>query len=119
MTKIEVKFDGKRQRSTRRRNPPGTRAAGGLRNILMRPVLVILGAVTGFVLFVGTPHIAWDYQCAHATRGVGTCREAAWCAYYGFQGRRVDVPERGEICAFVKFIRIDWTRLTKGLTNGE
>lgn len=122
MRKINVKVE----RNGKRRPPARLRAAmlrqratNALRAVLIRPRLLVAGALAGTVLFVGTPHIGWDYECSHQMRGIGTCRSASWCAYYGVQGRRIDIPESGEICDLVKFIRIDWTRLTKGLTNGE
>lgn len=81
------------------------------RAILVRPRLMIVAALIGVVVFVGTPHIGWDYQCRHATPGGAPCTSASWCAYYGFQGRRVESPPLGEACALVKFLPVDWDTL--------
>lgn len=111
------KMDVKIVRSGRKKKRPAAapallaHASGVARRILVRPRLVLAGALTGFILFVGTPHIGWDYECRHQMQGMGTCRAASWCAYYGIQGRRIDFPEWGETCDLVKFIRIDWMRL--------
>ncbi len=79
-----------------------------LRWIVLRPLLLILLALLAVPVTVGTPHVAWDYQCAHSTRGGGFCQEANWCAYYGVQGRRVVFPPRGETCDLVTFLHVDW-----------
>ena len=113
MKKFDVKVARKRPRKKRASRLAALRgrAAGAIRAVLMRPRLVMAGAFTGFVLVIGTPHLAWDYQCSHPMRGVGTCRAASWCAYYGVQGRRIDRPAAGETCDLVKFLRIDWKQL--------
>ena len=112
MKKINVKVDRKRPKKRAALLPAlHARTSGALRAVLLRPRLVMAGAFAGFILFVGTPHIGWDYQCRHAMHGIGTCRSASWCAYYGVQGRRIDKPANGETCDLVKFIRIDWARL--------
>ncbi|MHA3976481.1 hypothetical protein ACW9UR_02240 [Halovulum sp. GXIMD14794] len=46
---------------------------GALKAVLLRPRMILVSGIAGLVLFVGTPHVGWDYQCRHATRGIGTC----------------------------------------------
>lgn len=113
MKKMNVKVVGARRKKKRAAAAPAllARTAGAVRRVLMRPRLVLVGALAGFILTVGTPHVAWDYECGHQMQGIGTCRAASWCAYYGIQGRRIDTPEWGQTCDFMKFIRIDWARL--------
>ena len=82
--------------------------------VLMRPKAVVLVGLTGAVLVIGTPHAGWDYQCRHPMRGPGTCESVAWCAYYGVQGRRVEVPDYGEQCKLIAFIPLDWQRIKGG-----
>lgn len=72
---------------------------------------VMLAGATGFVSFIGTPHVGWDYGCSHATRGIGTCRSASWCSYYGIQGRRVERPGDGERCKLVTLLPLDWNKV--------
>jgi hypothetical protein len=114
MSKIEVKIErkGKRRRKPQRR--PGllfAQAKAALHAVLMRPRLLTAGTLIGGVLCFGTPHIAWDYQCAHRMHGIGTCEAARWCAYYGVQGRRIDRPAAGEMCTLFKLMTIDWKKL--------
>lgn len=91
------------------------RGAQIVRAILMRPLLLLMLGLVGFTLFVGTPHVAWDYQCSHSTRGGGFCRAANWCAYYGVQGRRVVFPPSGETCQLITFLPIDWAAILNEL----
>lgn len=97
---------------------PGKRLFGAvaarIRAVLMRPRLLIVGALTGFVVLVGTPHAGWEYGCRHPMHGPSSCHAVAWCAYYGLQGRRVAVPEPGDSCRLITFLRIDWPRLMGG-----
>jgi hypothetical protein len=94
------------------------RLAGRLaRGLLRRPRALALIGLAAFVLFVGTPHVGWDYECRHPIRPGQTCRSLNYCAYYGIQGRRVVFPEYGETCGLIKFLRIDWRRLFWGKTN--
>lgn len=83
--------------------------------VLLRPRAAMLVGLTAFVLFIGTPHVGWDYGCSHATRGFGACRSASWCAYYGIQGRRVERPGSGETCKLVTFLPLDWGKLLDGV----
>lgn len=109
MKKLQVKV--KEAKSQRKRESRATRALAAtkarLRAALLRPRLVIVAGLVGFVAFIGTPHVGWDYRCAHQMTGIGTCRSAAWCAYYGVQGRRIDRPASGETCDLVKFMPPD------------
>lgn len=121
MSKITVKVANKRRK--KKRTIPfakaGGKVFGAVRAVLMRPRLTMLGVFVGGVLTFGTPHIGWDYRCSHPMQGHGTCRSASWCAYYGIQGRRIDIPETGQTCSPVKLITINWNRVMKGLTDGE
>ncbi len=72
---------------------------------------VILAGVTGFVSSIGTPHVGWDYQCSHPMRGIGTCRSASWCSYYGIQGRRIVTPGYSERCKIVALVPLDWNKI--------
>jgi len=92
-------------------------AARLVRALLVRPRAMVLAGLAGFVLFVGTPHVGWDYGCRHPIRLGQTCRSLSYCAYYGIQGRPVVFPEYGETCGLIKFLRIDWRRLFWGKTN--
>lgn len=87
------------------------------RGMLMRPRLMLAGAATAFVLFVGTPHAAWDYGCRHQMSGIGTCEAASWCEYYGVQGRQVYRPTEWETCKFVRFLPINWRQVRDGLSD--
>lgn len=82
-----------------------------LRALLMRPRLMILVGIAGFVLFVGTPHAGWDYVCRHPFRYGDPCRSVLYCAYYGMQGRREVFPPPGETCKLITFLPIDWQRI--------
>lgn len=99
------------------RQPDGSRkrmfkAARRLaRALLKRPRILTLSGLVAFVLFVGTPHVGWDYQCRHPMRPGQPCRSVDYCAYYGVQGRRIVFPENGETCRIVTFLRIDWLRI--------
>lgn len=86
-----------------------------IKTVLFRPGMIILAGASGFVVFVGTPHIGWEYQCRHATRGIGTCTSVDWCAYYGVQGRRIEHPGYGERCQVVTFLPLDWNKLIEGV----
>lgn len=88
-----------------------------LRAVLLRPRLAIWSCITAFVLLLGTPHVGWDYQCRHDVWGLGTCREALWCEYYGVQGRRVEWPPRGERCELIKILPINWNQLIERITT--
>ena len=89
--------------------------SGGLKATLLRPRMILVSAIAGFVIFVGTPHAGWDYQCRHAMRGIGSCTSVSWCAYYGIHGRRIERPEYGERCKLVTFLPVDWDKLMKGI----
>ena len=116
MSKFEIKVT----RSKPPKRPDGLlkrlrhRIGGAIKPILLRPKIIVLPAIASFVLFVGTPHAGWEYQCRHATRGFGSCDAVAWCAYYGVQGRRVVHPEYGERCRLITLLPLDWKKLTKG-----
>lgn len=98
---------------------PMRRVGQAVRAILMRPILMLMIGLAGFILFVGTPHVAWDYQCSHSTRGGGFCQSANWCAYYGFQGRRVVAPPTGEPCSLITFQPIDWQAVFEKLRSQD
>lgn len=87
------------------------RIRGAADAVLLRPRAAMLVGLAAFLLFIGTPHVGWDYQCGHATRGFGACRSASWCAYYGIQGRRVERPSYGETCKLITFLPPDWNKL--------
>ncbi len=91
------------------------RIGGAIKAVLLRPRMIFVSGIAGFVLFVGTPHAGWDYQCRHALRGIGSCTSVSWCAYYGIQGRRIERPEYGERCKLVTFLPVDWDKLIKGV----
>lgn len=57
--------------------------AAALTALPIGAITIVLAGGIGFVSFIGTPHIGWDYGCSHATRGIGICRAASWCSYYG------------------------------------
>lgn len=82
--------------------------------VVMRPRLTFLACTVAFAGFVGTPHIAWEYQCRHQTRGHAACQEAVWCAYYGIEGRRVEWMERGQPCKLITILPTDWIALIEG-----
>lgn len=81
------------------------------RAALMRPRALMLSGLAAFVLIVGTPHVGWDYECRHPMRPGQPCRSVDYCAYYGFQGRRVVFPKYGESCQIIKFLPIDFRRI--------
>lgn len=88
------------------------RIAGSIiRGFLSRPRLVIVSAISAILLFAGTPHIGWDYQCRHPVRYGQPCHAVSYCAYYGIQGRQLEFPETGESCKPVTFRKIDWAAL--------
>lgn len=87
-------------------------AVGSLaRALLKRPRVLTVSGLAAFVLFVGTPHVGWDYQCRHLMRPGQPCRSVDYCAYYGIQGRRIVFPHDGETCRIVTFLRIDWRQI--------
>lgn len=91
------------------------RTGSAIKAVLLRPGLIVLAGASGFVALVGTPHVGWEYQCRHATHGYGQCRSVAWCAYYGIQGRRIEIPGYGERCQLVTFLPLDWNKLIEGV----
>lgn len=104
------------------RGPKTTKRPGRLRRaagttwqlslmILLRPRLLVLSGLAVFVLFVGTPHVGWDYECRHPFSPTYPCRSVSYCAYYGIQGRRVEFPDYGETCKLVTLIPPDWGRI--------
>lgn len=113
MSKYEVRVIGgkspKRGDGPVRRLLRRTRAA--IRAALLRPGMIVLAGIAAFVLLVGTPHVAWDYQCRHPMQGYGTCRAVSWCAYYGIQGRRVETPELATRCTAVTVLPVEWSKL--------
>lgn len=74
-------------------------------------ITIVLAGGVGFVSFIGTPHVGWDYGCSHAMRGIGTCRSASWCSYYGIQGRRIEIPRGDERCKIVALLPLDWNKI--------
>ncbi|UWQ25387.1 hypothetical protein K3553_02660 [Leisingera aquaemixtae] len=117
MNKIKVKVLG--AKPLKRRDGPLKRLrgmlGGALKALLLRPALVTLAGASGFVVFIGTPHVGWEYQCRHPMRGYGSCNSVAWCAYYGIQGRRTEIPGYGERCQLVTFLPLDWNKLIEGV----
>lgn len=117
MSKFEVKVVGAKPP----KRPEGAfkrlrrRIGGAIKSVLLRPGIIVLAGLSGFVVFVGTPHVGWEYQCRHATRGFGSCTSVAWCAYYGVQGRRVVRPEYAERCQIVTFLPLDFNKLIEGV----
>ncbi|MEM0898891.1 MAG: hypothetical protein AAGI92_02950 [Pseudomonadota bacterium] len=85
--------------------------------LLRRPGLAILASGVAFMGFVGTPHIAWEYQCRHQTLGHASCQEALWCAYYGIEGRRVEWMDRGQPCKLITILPTDWIALIERNTQ--
>lgn len=86
-----------------------------LKVILLRPRLLMLAGLAAFVVFVGTPHAGWDYECRHPIRPGQPCRSVSYCAYYGIQGRRVEFPEYGQSCQLFTLLPPDWNRIIKGV----
>ena len=91
------------------------RLAHTLKVILLRPRLLMLAGLAGFILLVGTPHAGWDYECRHPIRPGQPCRSVSYCAYYGIQGRRVEFPEYGQSCQLVTLLPPDWDRIIQGV----
>jgi hypothetical protein len=116
MDKLEVKVIGPKPP----KKPDGPlkrmlrKLRGALGALLMRPRALVLIALAGFVILIGTPHAGWDYECRHPMRSGQPCRSVSYCAYYGIQGRRVVFPEHGETCQLVTFLPIAWRRLLIG-----
>ena len=113
MAEFDVEVVGaEKPRKRRERIGPGpARAWRGMRWLLLRPRLLVAAGFAGFVLFVGTPHVGWDYECRNPMRSGEPCRSVVYCAYYGIQGRRVEFPEYGESCKLVTFLPVDWRRI--------
>jgi hypothetical protein len=81
------------------------------RAMFMRPRALAFAGAAAFVLFVGTPHVGWDYACTHRPRPGQPCRSVDYCAYYGIQGRRVVFPASGETCQLITVLPLDWQRI--------
>ena len=79
-----------------------------IRAWLHSPPLLVLSALIGFVLIVGTPHVQTYAECRMKNRD-GSCRYYGFCDYYGIQGKRVFSLE--ECADGVKFLPIEWGRL--------
>ncbi|MCB1813887.1 MAG: hypothetical protein KDK04_19545 [Candidatus Competibacteraceae bacterium] len=79
----------------------------------LRGLLLLCALVLGTVVMFGTPHIGADYVCRHERRGGQPCQSYDYCAYYGFQGRRLVFPVWGERCLLIKWLRVDWNQLLK------
>jgi|SRR5690606_8955047 len=116
MSRIEIRVVN--PRSPRPPKGPTRRFVGGvrarIRALLLRPRLLVIGGIAGFVLIAGTPHAGWDYQCNHQMRGPGSCHSVARCAYHGIQGRRLEVPAAGQSCRLVTVLPLDWGKLIGG-----
>ena len=78
-------------------------------------IVALLAGIAALVVFVGTPHVGWDYICNHRRYGNEPCRSVEYCAYYGIQGRRLDYPPSGEQCQIVKFLPVNWGKVFEGL----
>jgi len=117
MSKFEVKVVG----GTPTKRPEGAikrlrrRVGGTIKAVLLRPRMIVLTGIAGFFVFVGTPHVGWEYQCRHPMRGFGSCNSVAWCAYYGLQGRREERPAYSERCKLVTFLPLDFNKLIEGV----
>ena len=85
------------------------------RAALMSPRALMVAGFLGFIAFAGTPHAGWEYVCNHPMREVGSCRSVAWCAYYGVQGRGVEVPPHGQQCSPFKVLPLDWEAIMRNL----
>lgn len=79
--------------------------------VLKRPRAVVFTGLAVFVLFVGTPHVGWDYECRVPMRPGKPCPSLSYCAYYGIQGRRVMFPEDDDYCRLVTVLPIAWDRI--------
>ncbi|KIC41581.1 hypothetical protein RA27_10110 [Ruegeria sp. ANG-R] len=119
MKKIETKvLNNNAPKRGRTENKPLFRPIGqAVKAILMRPRLIVLSGMAGFLLFVGTRHVGWEYQCRHQMRGFGTCNAVSWCAYYGVQGRREVRPEYGTRCKLVTFLPLNLNKLIEGMLS--
>ena len=82
-----------------------------LQAMLKRPRVLIAAGLTGVVLLLGTPHVGGAYECNHPMRGPGTCRSVAWCAYFGIQGRRTEIPATGDSCKLITLLPVQWDKL--------
>ncbi|MCB9958709.1 MAG: hypothetical protein H6843_08915 [Rhodospirillaceae bacterium] len=113
MSEFEIEVVGAERRPKPERQPTGLlrKALRLLRALLMRPRALILSGLAAFVLFVGTPHIGWDYQCRYRSGPGEPCESAEYCAYYGIRGRRVVFPASGQSCKLITFLPLDWDRL--------
>lgn len=103
-SKASRRTDGKPKRAVRK-------VGQVVRAILMRPRVLVLTGVGAFGLFVGTPHAGWDYECRHPMRSGVPCRSVVYCAYYGIQGRRIEVPDEGASCKLITFLPPQWGKL--------
>lgn len=113
MNRFEVKVVGSKR--LRRGTRPIRRIGAAIRTVMLRPGAIVLTAVVGGVMFIGTPHVGWDYQCMHPMRGAGTCQSVSWCAYYGVQGRRIETPERGQRCKLMTVLPVNWSKVIEGV----
>lgn len=108
MRKIKVKVVRK---GRKRPKGNGQSAAARLGTLALRavihPVSIAVGVLTFAGLSFGTPHVAWEYGCAHPRHSAWSeCRQVSWCAYYGFQGRRTATPDAGERCDIIRLMPI-------------
>lgn len=79
--------------------------------LFMRRWLVVASSVAAAVVLFGTPHIGWEYRCAHRMTGPNTCREYLSCSYLGIQGWREIIPREGQKCGVMMMLTPDWARL--------
>ena len=105
--KVEV-IGAKPRRQKQRTTLPVSR---WVRAAMMRPRLLSLAGVAAFLVFVGTPHAGWDYECRHHKSHGQPCHSVSYCAYYGVQGRRVVFPSAREQCQMISFLPLDWRKL--------
>ncbi|MFP7673499.1 hypothetical protein ACG74X_09090 [Marivita sp. S0852] len=95
----------------RRRKKAGGSVGGAMGKfalrLIMHPASIGVGVLTLAGFAFGTPHVAWEYGCAHPRHSAWSeCRQISWCAYYGFQGRRTDRPDVGERCDLIRLMPI-------------
>ena len=103
--KIEVVGQKRRRKGVA---PAMVRAVGRIAfRVIKHPATIGVTVLSLAGYAFGTPHVAYEYGCAHPRHSAWSeCRQVEWCAYYGFQGRRTDIPDVGERCALIRLMPI-------------